>query len=650
MKDKEERNLYLYFHGRILQHLGIQMYQKPVNAIAELVANSWDAEAEKVDISVPISKYPEKNFVISIKDDGNGMTFEQCQNWFLKVGRDPKKEFKSDETCNKKRPLLGRKGIGKFAGFGIAKKITVDTISVENGEHTIFTMDLDELMGDEYVGKGKKYIEIDKYEEPKEERKILKGTLVTLKGLTIAKGIPVKLFKQSLARRFLLPQMYKDFKITVNNSELPDGFPAYLEYCFPRDYKDNEKYRELTLIDEKGWGEEKLPSGRKIFWRIGFLEDTIKDEELRGVSVFTHGKLSQRPFLFNITGGLSGQHAIEYMTGQVRVDYVDQGETDLIATERQRLNWESNLGKELQDWGQKKIKNLASIWKKRRAEKHSTEIEEKIADFSSRLAKFQPSERQTVKRALHKIAGISTLSRIQLQDLCNAVLTAWELGRLKDLIGRIANSQEVDAETLLSYFTEADVLTALNMAEAIKTKLEAIGELKRRIKHRDLENELRDYLYKKPWLISPRWESYRKETKIKTIVETAAHEYWNEKVFNGRVDLILSSGRSLLVVEFMRPGLDIDKDHLDRFNNYVTAINSALESETALPFRKVDCGYLIADNYKKSLFVEKKIKQLESLGLLVMSWSTLVELSLEQWQDFLDLIKTRTDDERLKDL
>lgn len=41
----DERQLYLRFHGRILDSLGIQMYQSPVAAIAELVANAWDADA-----------------------------------------------------------------------------------------------------------------------------------------------------------------------------------------------------------------------------------------------------------------------------------------------------------------------------------------------------------------------------------------------------------------------------------------------------------------------------------------------------------------------------------------------------------------------------------------------------------------------------
>jgi len=49
----DERKLYLEFHGRVIEHLGIQMYQSPVDAIAELVANAWDADATAVGIVLP---------------------------------------------------------------------------------------------------------------------------------------------------------------------------------------------------------------------------------------------------------------------------------------------------------------------------------------------------------------------------------------------------------------------------------------------------------------------------------------------------------------------------------------------------------------------------------------------------------------------
>ena len=128
--------LTLAFHGRVIDHLGIQMYQSPIAAVAELVSNAWDADAEHVAI-----RYPETldaTATLAIEDDGVGMTFEQVQDHYLEVGRNRRGDNPDSTTSGKGRPVLGRKGIGKFAGFGIAQVIDVKTISAENGELTCF--------------------------------------------------------------------------------------------------------------------------------------------------------------------------------------------------------------------------------------------------------------------------------------------------------------------------------------------------------------------------------------------------------------------------------------------------------------------------------------------------------------------------------
>lgn len=69
--------LQLKFNGRIIDHLGIQMYQSATAALAEFIANSWDANAENVWITLPNSLLSGK---ITIKDDGIGMTFAECES------------------------------------------------------------------------------------------------------------------------------------------------------------------------------------------------------------------------------------------------------------------------------------------------------------------------------------------------------------------------------------------------------------------------------------------------------------------------------------------------------------------------------------------------------------------------------------------
>src|ERR1035441_1003466 len=140
--DSVHAKLKLSFHGQILDHLGIQMYQSPVAAVAELISNSWDADAELVQVTLPSSI--SNTAVIVITDDGVGMTFEDCEQRYLKVGLN-RRLTPDAHTAEKHRPILGRKGIGKFAGFGIAGAIKIETISKITGEKTAFVMELEQL-------------------------------------------------------------------------------------------------------------------------------------------------------------------------------------------------------------------------------------------------------------------------------------------------------------------------------------------------------------------------------------------------------------------------------------------------------------------------------------------------------------------------
>lgn len=49
----ERRDYKMKVLGRTLEHLGVQMYKRRDTAIAELVANAWDAGATEVDIMLP---------------------------------------------------------------------------------------------------------------------------------------------------------------------------------------------------------------------------------------------------------------------------------------------------------------------------------------------------------------------------------------------------------------------------------------------------------------------------------------------------------------------------------------------------------------------------------------------------------------------
>lgn len=642
-------NLFISFHGRIIDHLGIQMYHSPVAALAELVSNSWDADATEVEITLPDSICDDSEIVIS--DDGDGMTIEECEKKYLNIGYCKRQDNPNQET-SKGRPVLGRKGIGKFAGFGIAEVIRIETISGETGEKTTFELDINDLRSTTYVHTTRKSIPVIEYLEPDEERKGDKGTKVTLKKLKLSRTPSKEGFGKSMSRRFLLHKRAEDFEITVNGEPIPeDEELVNVEYSFPRDYEDAEIPEGLEIVDD--WGIETVGEDEKkeILWRFVFYKDTIPIEYLRGITVFAKGKLAQTPFLFNLKPSHGGQFGESYLSGQVEADYIDSLEEDLIATERQRINWELEATRPLEEWGQTRLKQIFEIWKERRAEKRKREIEEKISAFSERLERLQRHEGRTVKTALIKIGSITSLNTDQFNELCGAVLTAWEKGRLRDLISDVSQMEDIEIGKLMELLFEASVLTALNTAEAVRTKLETIGGLKLRIKNRELENAVRDYIAENPWLISPKWQTFQKERSVKKLMDDLAVEQkMNEGDWEGRIDLALSSGEHLLILEFMRPGLTIDRDHIDRFDWYVRKIDGSVQVNTGSVLKKVS-GYIVADKLNKSREVLNRLDSLEKERKYAIDWDTLLGESLNQWIEFLHMIiETAPDDTRLQAL
>ena len=126
------------FSPRILEHLGISAYNSVRKCLAEFVANSYDADAHHVFISLP--DVIDENAAITLKDDGTGMSTEDLKTKFLYIGRDRRGE---GERTKSDRLIIGSKGIGKLAGFGIASRIRLTTR--HNGQQSSITIDKSDL-------------------------------------------------------------------------------------------------------------------------------------------------------------------------------------------------------------------------------------------------------------------------------------------------------------------------------------------------------------------------------------------------------------------------------------------------------------------------------------------------------------------------
>jgi hypothetical protein len=642
----EQRDLELKFGGRIVDHLAVQTYQSPIAAIAEMVANGWDADAKTVDVCLPPKLVDAAELVI--QDDGEGMTFEAVQDRYLAVGYNRRGDDPGT-TTEQGRPLMGRKGIGKFAGFGIADRMTIDTVSKETGERTRFSLDFERLRGDsnEYVDESPTDIpEVEWWKAGDHDRPT--GTRIELTRLKLKQRPSPKRTRRSLARRFLLLEEVAEFTIKVDDEPIADsGEQSGAQFNYPEAWPVDSRPTELS-VSEDGWGEETV-AGHRVRWRCVFYNDTIKDEELRGFAVFAHGKLAQVPFFFDLTGGTEGQQGQEYLSGQVQADFLDDGE-DLISIERQRVDWNNEAAAPLLVWGQKRLRQLLALWNARRVEAKMKLLSEKVAPFSERLERLPKHERKIVEGAIRKLAGIKALTNDQFIGLSEAMLTAWEGGRLKELISDMADVADMTENDLLSILLEHQALDALSTAETVKVKKQVIDGLRERIEAKDLENAVRDYIAKSPWLIDPKWESYRVEKALKNVIDEAAQKRFSKEMLDKRVDLVLASGDHLLVLEFQKPGNKIDGDHLSRFALYVNAIRAHVDANTGGPHKRVT-GYIVADKIEDDPAVGKMIQDMAKSGMFAMAWKTLLDIASRHWAEFFEAVVERSpDDPRVQNL
>src|SRR5690606_4175030 len=134
--------LVMKFDPKTIEHLGVRMYSTLPPALAELISNAYDADAEYVKVNLveaasgPVS--------ITVSDDGHGMSADDIQNKFLVIGRNRRAREGDLPTERFKRLATGKKGLGKLALFGLSKHITIDT--VKDGVRNRFSLDWDSLM------------------------------------------------------------------------------------------------------------------------------------------------------------------------------------------------------------------------------------------------------------------------------------------------------------------------------------------------------------------------------------------------------------------------------------------------------------------------------------------------------------------------
>jgi Histidine kinase-, DNA gyrase B-, and HSP90-like ATPase len=323
----------------VLNHLGRQLYRSFATVLGEAISNSWDADAKNVWIYIDRKK---NSFVI--KDDGVGMTPDDFQNKFLKIGYSKRKD--GETKTDKGRPFIGRKGIGKLALLSCADKISV--ISKTKGEDytggTIDNSGLDkaitqDLTPQEYpLGK----YDISTFSELTQNHEF--GTIIYFQNLKDGIRNTFEFLSKTIALYFRFSLLDKSFSIYLDGQKIThehlsalaektqflwkigkinDPYVDSLEAEFSESPLDHE-VDEITFPKVHGFiGSVHLPRHLKIL--------TIEDRV--GIDLFVNGRLRERDVLKHIPT----QRVVEsYLYGQIHFNTLDDT-TDRFTSSREGI-------------------------------------------------------------------------------------------------------------------------------------------------------------------------------------------------------------------------------------------------------------------------------------------------------------------------
>ena len=373
--DNKNQKLEMSYDPQTIEHLGVKMYAQLPNAIAELIANSYDAESPEVHI---ILKDNEEVKSIAVVDKGIGMSFDEINENFLRIGR-IRRESDNGLSPNGKRKVTGRKGLGKLAFFGIGD--TIHIITKKNGECVNFTMNWNDIIHSKTPNYEPQYT-IEPC-NPQEH-----GTTIILTNLKRKTAFDPEGLAGSLARLFDF--FDDDFvaDITLNNNE-PIPIDKTLRY---RNIDAQFTWNVPVFIEDK----EHYLYKKNIIGELLATEKPLKPG-LRGITLYAHGRMVNAPEFFGVG---ESSHFYSYLTGWLDVDFVDEQEEDIISTDRQSLSWDLPIASELRE----NLKQLLSLVERNWRIQRKTDRQHKITEKTKvDVGQWYPTLTPDIQKGVEKI-------------------------------------------------------------------------------------------------------------------------------------------------------------------------------------------------------------------------------------------------------
>lgn len=663
--------LELKFSHNVIEHLGLRLYQnKPTNVIAELLSNSWDADAENVEILIYQGNEDAAINTIAIMDDGHGMDYETLRTQYLIIGKH--KRSKQDMTAtspNKLRKFMGRKGIGKLAPFGIANKITVITRHDDPSGSLVnwFELDLSKLLpsSEQPIGDALEHsyepivtaqdCPVNDIPESDSFNPILKsfinmsnrkksGTLILLQDLKLKRQISIKQLKEGLGRRFTITLLRTDFTIKVDNAVLceKEALPIF-ELRIPSS--------GVTTDTIHIAGKE-----REIKHWVGFVDITKSEwpQDQAGVGVYAHGKIAQdRPYFFGIKGR---EIFTRYIYGVIEADWIDEFPEDVVSTDRTTVDWEHTELEELKKFGHNLTNQWINTYKKHSQETRKERLVQKMNSLPD-IPNISKGEQQAIINMISGIGPQIDKDEVFQEKIISTITSAWihrpARQLIKDLWDNIDSSlsnEELIIDTI-GKLNDFLVPESLSVAVTVSQRIYALSKLYQ-LKLTGNENQMQYLIEEFPWILSPNLTQLTANEAMTTMIKKAANDGLIatgrnlseelKKDGNLKPDFSLLSNANetkIIIVELKSPEIDLNTHHRQQLGCYLDYI------EEHYPEADLK-GWLVGKNPNNAV-------KASDTRMDIITWDSLFQQSrkehLELLAAMLNGAKDYTDDSRLAD-
>lgn len=591
MNDEDE--LIMEFDMNTIEHLGISMYSTLPPVLAEIVANSYDADATEVFIELYDEDKENKSIVI--KDNGYGMGYEDFDNKFLIIGRNRRLEEGKDRTPMG-RPIIGRKGIGKLSIFGVAERVNVT--SIKDGIKNKISMNLPDIKDS-----GGKY-EPDHLIKNKEVDKE-SSTTVELLDLNRKSRFDIDSIKYSLAKRFLIfDDNFKvwivhngdyENKIRITNDLRFDLIDVSYEWEFPHDSVDSEYIHRHQVKGNIYASEKPLQS------------------DMKGIYLTARGKLVHDNSFYGLKAS-DYQHA--YLTGWLEVDFIDEdSDKDRIASYRESLLWDDDFVKPLRNYLQNVINFVAKDLRKKRKKEKVKKVSKKTGiDIPSWMESLPKHEKRLAEKITKPILESSEMDEDESSNLIEYIRDSFEMESFKEMANELEEIEIPEEEKLIELFKEWKFIESREFYKLAMIRIETIKQFEKYIKKDAREvPTIHEFLKTFPWLLDPRIMNFEDEEYYSSLLEKHFPEEDVEIEENKRIDfLCVDFANNFFVIELKRPGYNVNSDDLDQVLEYTSFIEDKIRDGEHDNNRKVTgilvCGGVVdkpvvrskIDSYKKS--------------------------------------------------